>query len=123
LRKPWANHGPISPICSGAKGKISTGHARAIIAAPDPTELADVIADKGLSVREAEDWVRRIKAAQGAAVKIPAQKDADTRKVETDLTDLLGLKTDLRHKGPGGELRIYYKTSAQLDDLIRRIKH
>jgi len=106
-----------------AKGKISTGHARAIIAAPDPTELADVIADKGLSVREAEDWVRRIKAAQGAAVKIPAQKDADTRKVETDLTDLLGLKTDLRHKGPGGELRIYYKTSAQLDDLIRRIKH
>ena len=45
-----------------AKGSISTGHARAIIAAPDPTELADAIVNKGLSVREAEDWVRRIKA-------------------------------------------------------------
>jgi len=77
-----------------AKGKITTGHARAIIAAPDPTELADAIADKGLTVREAEDWVRRIKAANGKTTKVPSQKDADTRKVESDLTDMLGLKTE-----------------------------
>jgi len=105
-----------------AKGKITTGHARAIIAAPDPTELADAIAEKGLSVREAEDWVRRIKAADGKTTKIPSQKAADTRKVESDLSDILGLKTDLRHKGPGGELRIKYKTSAQLEGLIKRLK-
>jgi len=105
-----------------AKGKITTGHARAIIAAPDPTELADAIAEKGLSVREAEDWVRRIKAAEGKAAKIPAQKDADTRKVENDLSDILGLVTNLRHKGPGGELRIKYRTGAQLEDLIKRLK-
>jgi len=105
-----------------AKGKITTGHARAIIAAPDPTELADAIAEKGLSVREAEDWVRRIKAADGKTAKIPAQKDADTRKVENDLSDILGLVTDLRHKGPGGELRIKYRTGKQLEDLIKRLK-
>ena len=105
-----------------AKGKITTGHARAIIAAPDPTELADAIAEKGLSVREAEDWVRRIKAADGKTKSIPAQKDADTRKVENDLSDILGLVTDLRHKGPGGELRIKYRTGGQLDDLIKRLK-
>lgn len=105
-----------------AKGKITTGHARAIIAAPDPTELADAIAEKGLSVREAEDWVRRIKAAEGTAARIPAQKDADTRKVEEDVSDILGLVTDLRHKGPGGELRIKYRTGAQLKELIRRLK-
>jgi ParB family chromosome partitioning protein len=105
-----------------AKGKITAGHARAIIAAPDPTELADAIAEKGLSVREAEDWVRRIKAADGKVAKIPAQKDADTRKVENDLSDALGLVTDLRHKGPGGELRIKYRTGAQLEDLIKRLK-
>lgn len=105
-----------------AKGKITAGHARAIIAAPDPTELADAIAEKGLSVREAEDWVRRIKAADGKEAKIPAQKDADTRKVENDLSDVLGLVTDLRHKGPGGELRIKYRTGAQLEDLIKRLK-
>ena len=105
-----------------AKGKITAGHARAIIAAPDPTELADAIAEKGLSVREAEDWVRRIKAADGKVTKIPAQKDADTRKVENDLSDILGLVTDLRHKGPGGELRIKYRTGGQLEDLIKRLK-
>lgn len=105
-----------------AKGKISTGHARAIIAAPDPTELADAIAEKGLSVREAEDWVRRIKAADGKIKTIPAQKDADTRKVENDLSDILGLVTDLRHKGPGGELRIKYRTGNQLESLIKRLK-
>jgi len=105
-----------------AKGKITTGHARAIIAAPDPTELADAIAEKGLSVREAEDWVRRIKAAEGKVTKIPAQKDADTRKVENDLSDILGLVTSLRHKGPGGELRIKYRTGRQLEDLIKRLK-
>lgn len=105
-----------------AKGKITAGHARAIIAAPDPTELADAIAEKGLSVREAEDWVRRIKAADGQTKKVPSQKDADTRKVETELSDMLGLKTDLRHKGPGGELRITYKTSSQLEALIKQLK-
>jgi len=87
-----------------------------------PTELADAIAEKGLSVREAEDWVRRIKAADGKSKSIPAQKDADTRKVENDLSDILGLVTDLRHKGPGGELRIKYRTGRQLEDLIKRLK-
>jgi ParB family chromosome partitioning protein len=66
--------------------------------------------------------VRRIKkAGQGAAPKPRAYKDADTRKVEESLTMALGLLTDLRHKGPNGELRIKYKTSAQLEDLIQRL--
>ncbi len=104
-----------------AKGKITAGHARAIIAAPDPVELADAIAAQGLSVREAEDWVRRIKAADNTEVKVSAQKDADIRKVEEDLMNMLGLKTDLRHKGPGGELRIKYKTARQLDALLKRL--
>ncbi len=106
-----------------AEGKISAGHARAIIGAPDPAELADMIAEKGLSVREAEDWVRRIKSAKDDVFqpKARAYKDADTRKAEQDLMDILGLGVDLRHKGPSGELRIRYKNSAQLDDLIKRL--
>ena len=107
-----------------SEGKISAGHARAIIAAPDPAELADVIAQKGLSVRDAEDWVRRIKSSGAAATPKPRViKDADTRKAEQDLMDVLGLGVDLRHKGPSGELRIRYKNSAQLEDLIRRLKN
>lgn len=104
------------------EGKISTGHARAIIAAPDPVALAEDIAAKGLSVREAEDWVRRLKKTGHTPASVKPVKDADTRKVEADLTQLLGLKIDLRHKSPGGELRIIYKTSEQLDDILRRLK-
>ena len=66
--------------------------------------------------------MRRIKAADGKTSKIPAQKDADTRKIENELSDILGLVTDLRHKGPGGEMRIKYRTGAQLEDLIKRLK-
>ena len=104
-----------------AKGKISTGHARAIIAAPDPVAMAEEIADKGLSVRQAEDWVRRLKSSSGS--KAPkAMKDADTRKLEQELSEVLGLVVDLRHKGPGGELRIKYRTADQFDHLLKTLK-
>lgn len=104
-----------------AKGRISTGHARAIIAAPDPVAMAEEIAEKGLSVRQAEDWVRRLKS--NSASKAPkAMKDADTRKLEEQLSEALGLVVDLRHKGPGGELRIKYRTADQFDHLLKTLK-
>ncbi len=104
-----------------AQGKITTGHARAIISAPDPTALADEIAEKSLSVREAEDWVRRIKKTGGKIPQARKYKDADTQSVEKRLTDALGLQVDLNHKGPGGSLKIAYKTGEQLEDIIRKL--
>lgn len=102
-------------------GKISMGHARAIIAADDPTRLAQLISDKNLSVREAEKLVRQMREPKsgGGETKI---KSADIRAVETELMEALGLKIDLRHKGPKGELRIFYSDDGQLDDIVRRLK-
>lgn len=108
-----------------ASGDISTGHARAIIAAPDPVDMARQIVEKDMSVRDAEDWARRLKeddAATAAAPKKAAQKGADDRRLEAELMDALGLTVDLKHKGPGGELRIKYKTAEQLDDVVERLK-
>ena len=102
-----------------ALGKISAGHARAIISAPDPVALADEIAEKNLSVREAEDWVRRIKKAEGQTSPARNYKDADTQAAEKKLTEALGLRVDLKHKGPGGSLKINYKTGDQLEQLIK----
>ncbi len=104
-----------------ALGKITTGHARAIISAPDPVALADEIAEKSLSVREAEDWVRRIKKSGDKKPNARKYKDADTQAVEKRLTDALGLQVDLNHKGPGGALKISYKTGEQLEDIIRKL--
>lgn len=98
-------------------GKITTGHARAIIAAPDPDVLVEHIIDKQLSVRDAEAWVRRIKTA-GQGEKLPparkAQKTADIEKIEKTLTDITGVRVDLKHKNPGGEIRLKYKNEKQL---------
>ena len=104
-----------------AVGKITTGHARAIISAPDPVALADEIAEKSLSVREAEDWVRRIKKHGDKKPSARKYKDADTQAVEKRLTDALGLHVDLNHKGPGGALKISYKTGEQLENIIRKL--
>ena len=109
-------------------GTITAGHARAILSAPDPKALTEAIVDKGLSVRQAEDWVKTsISAARQSKAKDKPADDrgrmnADTRAIERELTDFLGLKVSLNHKNPGGKISISYKTLEQLDDLIRRLR-
>jgi len=101
---------------------ITLGHARAIIAAPDPTALAEAIIENRMTVREAEDWVRRIKNAESHIRPLPIQKDADIRALEKELTSHLGLNVDIKHKNPGGELRVKYKTGDQLEDVLKRLR-
>lgn len=106
-------------------GALSAGHARAIVSAPDPVGLARQIVDGGLSVRATEALVR--KAGAGSAFR-PARpgkasgfKDADTRALETDLSDILGLDVEIIDRDGAGEIRISYATLEQLDDLCRRL--
>ena len=109
-----------------AEGKITTGHARAIIAAPNPQQVADAIVEHDLSVRDAENLVRRLKLDENAPVitkAVKAQKDADIRRVEEKLSDALGLVIDLRDKGGKGELRLKYKNGEQLEEVIKLLLH
>ncbi len=106
-------------------GRLSAGHARAVAAAPDPSLLAQTIVKDGLSVRQAEDLARRtvdkkVKPRQGGA-KAPARKDSDTRALEQDLADILGLAVDIVDRNGAGEVRISYTTLEQLDDICRRL--
>ena len=109
-----------------AKGDLSAGHARAIASAPDPVALAELIVEKGLSVREAEKLARgaqgeKAPEAKSAAARDSADKDADTRALEADITARLGLSVDIKHGAKGGEIRVQYKTLEQLDDVCRRL--
>ena len=105
-------------------GQISTGHARAVIAAPDPNALVEHIIDKGLSVRDAETWVRRLKASDETVLPkaAPETKSADIAMLERDLSDKIGVKVELKHKGPSGEIRLKYRTEAQLEQLLAQLK-
>jgi ParB family chromosome partitioning protein len=107
-----------------AKGDLTAGHARALLSVADPERVAAEIQAKGLSVRDAEA-IAQAEAAEGG--KVPAArpritKDPDTVALERTLSDVLGLKVTLDHRGEGGELRIRYKTLEQLDDVCRRLK-
>lgn len=105
-----------------ADGKITPGHARAILAAPDPQALAEAIVSKDLTVRGAEKWLRMMQtSARGPAPEKP-RRDADSRFIEKQLAEHLGLAVRLNHKNPGGNMTIKYKTLGQLEDLIARLR-
>ena len=105
-------------------GKLSAGHARALINQADPEAVAREIVDKGLNVRQVEALGQEEAEAAGKATKTRARvvKDADTAAVEKRLSDALGLVINIDHRGKGGVLRVRYRTLDQLDEVIRRLE-
>lgn len=106
--------------------KISMGHARALIGAPDCEALARRVEQKGLSVRDTEQLVRRVKKGEDAPAARrgggSGDKDADIAALEQHLADILGLKVDIDHiSGAGGTLSLRYSTLDQLDMLCQRL--
>ena len=106
-------------------GKLSAGHARALITSDNPSVLAARVVAGGLSVRETEKM-----ANEGKAVTKPAkpsapvaEKDADTRALEGDLSAALGMKVAISHQAgtEGGTLSIRYQNLEQLDELCRAL--
>ena len=117
---------PANVLTFLAEGQISTGHARAIAAAPNAAELAQLIVDRGLTVRDAERMARAALERPAPAKKARSaaagpDKDADTRSLEADISARLGLDVDIRHGESGGEVRVRYTTLEQLDDVCRRL--
>ncbi len=103
-------------------GRLSAGHARALLGASDPVALAKQIIAQGLSVRAVEKLLANGASKKPAPVKTAApEKDADTRALEKTLCDGLGLGVSIDHGAQGGQVSIRYKTLEQLDDVIRRL--
>jgi ParB family chromosome partitioning protein len=106
-------------------GKLSAGHARALITAPNPGELADQVHKEGLNVRQTEALARRAAEGPKPSSAKPAasagEGSADVAALEQDLADALGLKVQLADKGGKGEITIQYGSLEQLDDLCRRL--
>jgi ParB family chromosome partitioning protein len=102
------------------EGKLTAGHARAIVTLADPEAAARRIVEAGLNVREAESIVAGV--AKAKTNRAREAKDADTRALEKALSDGLGLAVAIAHKSDGGEVRIRYATLEQLDDICRRLR-
>jgi ParB family transcriptional regulator, chromosome partitioning protein len=105
-------------------GRLTAGHARALLNAGDPIGLAEEVAKRGLNVRQAEKLAKLAKeGAASGKVSAPAAKLADTAALERELAALLGLKVTIAFDGQGGALTIHYRTLEQLDDVLRRLSN
>ena len=104
-------------------GRLSAGHARALLDLDDAVAIAEKIIDQGLNVRQAEALARSARNSDVGArtSRRPPAEDADTVALQSDLEDVLGLKVQIRDRDGVGEIRIAYQTLEQLDDLCRRL--
>ncbi|MFO7759900.1 MAG: ParB/RepB/Spo0J family partition protein [Roseovarius sp.] len=107
------------------EGRLSSGHARAILTADDPLVLARRVIEKGLSVRETEKLAKL--ASQDATGAGPSRrkrkdpvKDADTKAIEDDLSAHLTMSVTIDHHSgaENGQITIRYEKLDQLDRLI-----
>ncbi|MGF1606403.1 MAG: ParB/RepB/Spo0J family partition protein [Rhodothalassiaceae bacterium] len=104
--------------------RLSMGHARALIGTDDPAALARLAMQKDLSVRQVEALARSGKQGGKAASpvgKASTKKDADTRALEAELADALGLSVSISHKGEAGKVELRYRSLDQLDLIAERL--
>ncbi len=104
-------------------GKLTSGHARALLTAKEPEVLAETVIAKGLNVRQteklAQEGLEKKKRKPAAPKKSEKQEECDS--LAADLSRVLGINVSIRPKSVGGELVLFYETLEQLDGLIRRL--
>jgi len=99
------------------EGKLTAGHARTLLSEADPEARARELIEGALTVRQAEQRSVLKKKPGGKPAKDPNITD-----LEASISNRLGLKIQIIHKGDkGGEMRISYKSLEQLDELTRRL--
>ena len=105
-------------------GDISEGHARAMAGSPKPQQrqLVASIASRGLSVRQTEELVRRLrdKPATTSKAKAPAA-DGEMERLEEDLRRALGTKVSLARSRKGGRIVIEYYSEEEFARLFDRL--
>ncbi|WP_374944235.1 ParB/RepB/Spo0J family partition protein [Sphingomonas sp.] len=104
------------------EGKLTMGHARALLGARDIEMLADRIIERNLSVRDTERLARDAKPRRDREGDAPRKgPDADIAALERQLADLLGLSVRIAHSDKGGTLTLGYSTLDQLDMVCQRL--
>jgi len=118
-------------LCDEAKSlveqrQIEMGHARALLGLEtkrQQAEVASLVANKKLSVRETEALVRRMGLTKTSEAESTPRPDPNIRKLESELSEKLGAKVQVQHSSGGkGKLIISYHTLDELDGIIEHIR-
>jgi ParB family chromosome partitioning protein len=105
-------------------GKLTEGHARALLGLKDNTSLiaaADLVVKRGMSVRETEALVRRINYGKGSTTKNWRKSDKETEKYSEMLSRELGFTANITKMTKGGKVVIRYNTREELKDLVEKL--
>ncbi len=104
-------------------GALEMGHAKAILGL-DPEaqrQAAEWIASKALSVRAAEEFVRKLQKLQNVP-KVLARADPDIVRLQSKLSDKLGAQVQIKHSAKGkGRLVIHYYSLDELEGILQQI--
>ncbi len=106
-----------------AESRIEMGHARALLglAGEKQIEVALKVADGMLTVRATEQLVKDLQS--GVTASGSARVDPDIRRLQDELTTLLGTRVTIRHSKQGkGRLVISYRDLDQLEGLLERLR-
>ena len=114
---------PASVQALLSQGRLSVGHARALIPSNDAEGLAKIVVAQNLSVRETEDLVAedqgREKPSSKKAAKATPKKDVDTLALEDDISKTLGMRVSIDSPdGKKGKVTISFSSLDQLDSII-----
>lgn len=103
--------------------QLDMGHARALLSltGTEQSQIAKRVADKGLSVRETEQLVRRLLDPKPKPAPVN-KADPDVKRLVDELSERLGASIDLQHKSNGkGKLVISYSSLDELDGILSKI--
>ena len=107
------------------QGLIEMGHARTLITLPEnlQMEAAKAIMDHGYSVRETEEWVKRMQLSKASSGKTEKTLYPELKRIEEQLAKRLKLKVAIRALSASkGKLIIHYKSDAELDHLLAQFE-
>ncbi len=101
-------------------GGLSAGHARALLAHPEPDRAALAVIAGGLNVRQTEALASAAPATRDDGTRRP--RNANSEALARDLTARLGLRVDIQSDGKSGRVRIHYRTLDQLEGVVALLR-
>ena len=107
------------------EGKMDMGHARALLSLPvsQQSQVANQVVERGLSVRDTENLVRRLLERPATRKSAESGMDPDVRELAARLSDKLGAKVRIQHsRGGKGRLSIDYHSLDELEGILSRIR-
>ena len=104
------------------EGKITEGHAKAILAMPNPEKqraLYEMILKGNLTVRQVEDKTKEVSVRSHQR---HATNDSEMKKIENELVEKLGTKVKISKVGDGGKIVIEYYSQEDFGSLLEKLR-